>query len=639
MAKKSSSYKVNTFNQELLQCAALAFFTRKTGATSQDFFDYIETQFAEGKDDESILRGIGAEYDRKSNLGVFNTTSEMGISWVKSSIDIAKHLISKLNLNSSYKFYHQKSDFGRLIKDKCIERIVEDLDLQKFSKEPDVYNPTDIWIVNEARVSDIKKRLSEKIIEAPPGAVTANYISNRHTYKSIIGAFFRTKDLYQISLKKASSSGNVKYRVIGSLYGIPPNDIDPYTKFISVFDDMIKSSNEQKLKEFISDLVLLRKINYSDEVLQPNVTFTLRYGQLNVTDQVIGENENWKLDTPGNTFNMQKIGGTAWSGGLNFNGIHLALKNYSDYIPVFREMKQLRYRSFEELYKKLFPGKNVPTNITHILLRKDEIIYKDEDLSEIKKALGSEENYKQFLVDAIKKLSGPYRGQKSLYGIKSTGAIDLQRKVRDENGVETIVNKLKDGQSAVALALNSISKGDRIISYIDKTDYKSITRRGSSLNTMKPNDVIFIRKISERGSEVSAADAKTRVKRVNLRNKTIELTKPITVGGGGNIVAVVFNPVQTNILSDTRLIAVKTQILEQKFSKLQPFWMFMRGGPKKLRDFLKKQIVLTIYGMVSKKGGKIFETNFTKNKTIGSKLKSKNALEKYIMPQFIIVGD
>ena len=65
----------------------------------------------------------------------------------------------------------------------------------------------------------------------------------------------------------------------------------------------------------------------------------------------------------------------------------------------------------------------------------------------------------------------------------------------------------------------------------------------------------------------------------------------------------------------------------------------MRGGPQKLRDFLKKQIVLTIYGMVSKKGGKIFEHNFSEGKTIGTQLKTKNALEEYIIPQFAIVGD
>lgn len=637
---KLSSYKVNTFNQELLQCVAISFFIRNPQATQDDFSDYIENNFFERKDDDKILDGVGAEYDIRNNLGVFNTSSDMGISWVKSSVDIAKFLISKLNLNNQYKVYHQKSEFGRMIKEECIDRIVTDLDLEKFSKEPDVYNPTDIWIVRETKVDTIKRRLREKIIDAPPGMVTKNYLSNKHTYKSIIGTFFRTKDLYQISLKKASPSGNVKYRMIGSLYGIPSKDIDPYTKFISILDDIIKEGSEQKFNQFISDLVLLRKINYSDEVLQPNVTFTLRYGQLDVSNQVLGENENWKLDTPGNTFNMQKIGGTAWSGGLNFNGIHLALKNYTQYIPVFREMKKLRYKSFEDLYFKLFPGKQVPQNVKNILLRKDEIIYKKEDLTILKSSLGNEQNYKQFLSEAIKKLSYPYRGQKTLYGISATGSMDIQTSVKDnETGVTSIISKLKDVQDAIALSINPIKKGDTIITYNDKINYKSITARGSSFNKIRKNDVVFIRKISPKGTETSATDVKTRVKNVNTRNKTITLTKPISSGGGGNLVAVVFNPIQVNILSDNKLRSVDVKILEQKFSKLQPFWMFMRGGPQRLRDFLKKQILLTIYGMVSKKGGKIFEHNFAEGKTIGAQLKAKNALEKYIIPQFAIVGD
>ena len=636
MSEKLSNYKVNTFNQELLQCVAISFFIRRLKATEEDFFNYIGIEMENGDD---ILKGINAEYDVNTNLKVFNTTSDTGISWVKSSISIARFLIQKLNLNSNYTVYHQKSKFGRLIKDECIKRMIEDLDLKKFSDEPDVYNPTDIWIVKDIKVGEIENRLKEKIIDAPVGMVTKNYLSNRHTYKSIIATFFRTKDLYQISLKKASASGVVKYRMIGSLYGIPTQDIDPYTKFISIIDDFVKQNNEGKFKQLISDLVLVRKINYSDEVLQPNVTFTLRYGQLDVSDQILSENENWKLDTPGNTFNMQKIGGTAWSGGLNFNGIHLALKNYNEYMPVFREMKQIRYKSFKILYEQLFPGKRVPTNIAQILLRKDEIVYKQEDLSKIEQSLENEQNYKQFLVNTIKELSGPYRGKKSLYGIKTTGSIDIQKKIKDENGVESIVNKLKDGQSAIALSINPIKKGDKTITYTDKTNYRQITKKASSFNTIKVGDVVFIKKISSKGTETSSVDVKTRVKRVNLKTKTIELTKPITAGGGGNIVAVIFNPIQSNILSDTKLIAVKTEILEQKFSKLQPFWMFMRGGPKMLRDFLKKQIVLTIYGMVSKKGGKIFEHNFTKGKTIGYQLKTKNALEKYIIPQFAIVGD
>jgi hypothetical protein len=627
---KLSSYTVNTFNQELLQCVAISFFIKNSQATQEDFSDYIENNFFERKDEDKILDGVGAEYDIRNNIGVFNTTSEMGISWVKSSVNIAKFLISKLNLDHQYKVYHQKSKFGKMIKDECVDRIVTDLDLRKFSREPDVYNPTDIWIVRETKVDTIEKRLKEKIINAPPGMVTKNYLSNRHTYKSIIGTFFKTKDLYQISLKKASASGNVKYRMIGSLYGIPSKDIDPYTKFISIVDDIVKDNDEQKFKKFINDLVLIRKINYSDEVLQPNVTFTLRYGQLDVSNKIFSENENWKLDTPGNTFNMQKFGGTAWSGGLNFNGIHLALKNYTQYMPVFREMKKLRYKSFEEIYFKLFPGKQVPSNIKNILLRKDEIIYKQEDLNIIKNVLVNEQNYKYFLSEAIKKLSNPYRGEKSLYGISSAGSMDIQ---------ESGISKLKDDQDAIALSINSIQKGDTTIIYKDKINYKSITARNSSFNKIKKNDVIFIRKINPRGLETSATTTKTRVKSVNIRNKTIELTKPINVGGSGNIVAIIFNPIQVNILSDSKLRSVDTKILEQKFSKLQPFWMFMRGGPQKLRDFLKKQIVLTIYGMVSKKGGKIFEHNFSAGKTIGTQLKTKNALDEYIIPQFAIVGD
>jgi hypothetical protein len=63
----------------------------------------------------------------------------------------------------------------------------------------------------------------------------------------------------------------------------------------------------------------------------------------------------------------------------------------------------------------------------------------------------------------------------------------------------------------------------------------------------------------------------------------------------------------------------------------------MRGGQQKLNQILKKQIVLTIYGLVSKKGGKLFDPNLTK--TVMNKVFSKNAISDYVIPSFIIVGD
>ena len=156
--EKLSSYTVNTFNQELLQCVAISFFIKNKEATQNDFSEYIENNFSENKDDDNILNGINAEYDKRTNLGIFNTTSKTGISWIKSSVDIAKFLISKFNLDNQYKVYHQKSKFGRMIKEECINRIVDDLDLGKYSKKPDVYNPTDIWIVRESKANIIEKK-------------------------------------------------------------------------------------------------------------------------------------------------------------------------------------------------------------------------------------------------------------------------------------------------------------------------------------------------------------------------------------------------------------------------------------------------------------------------------------------------
>jgi hypothetical protein len=64
----------------------------------------------------------------------------------------------------------------------------------------------------------------------------------------------------------------------------------------------------------------------------------------------------------------------------------------------------------------------------------------------------------------------------------------------------------------------------------------------------------------------------------------------------------------------------------------------MKGGKQRLNQVLKKQIVLTIYGLVSKKGGKLFDSNLTQ-RTKDNLLSSKNAMSKYVIPAFLIVGD
>ena len=136
----------------------------------------------------------------------------------------------------------------------------------------------------------------------------------------------------------------------------------------------------------------------------------------------------------------------------------------------------------------------------------------------------------------------------------------------------------------------------------------------------------------------------TRIEKIDIRKRVITLSAPLK--GGTDLkspaaTALVLNPWQTNVVSSSDLATIRgaksQKYLEEKFSKLQAFSMFMRGGQQKLNQILKKQIVLTIYGLVSKKGGKLFDPNLTK--TVKNKVFAKNAISDYVIPSFIIVGD
>ena len=201
MAKLKEDYKTNTFNQELLQCVALSFFLNNKNASNRQFFEYME-HFADGNDPAGILSSVKADYDIKSNLGVYYTSHTSGISWIRSSIDIARFLIQKLKLNSNFEIHHQNSSFGKLIKDDCIKNLIGALETKNISNKPDVYNPTDIWIVNKNYESNIRQELQQYIIDDDANIV-GNYIANKHTYKSIINKYYIDRKLFQISLKKS----------------------------------------------------------------------------------------------------------------------------------------------------------------------------------------------------------------------------------------------------------------------------------------------------------------------------------------------------------------------------------------------------------------------------------------------------
>lgn len=655
MATLSNTYETNTFRQELLQCAALSFFITNSEATNRDFFDYIEN-FADGDDPEGILSKVKAKRNIKTDLGVYYTSSSAGISWIKSSIDIARFLITKLNLNNNFEIHHQKSEFGKLVKDDCIKKIVETLGTKSISNKPDVYNPTDIWIVNktcqQAIELELEKYISKNTSSDNTTSILANYIENKHTYKSILNKYYRENKLFQVSLKKSKTSNtvadesykdikiatpiNVGYKIIGTLmnYANTKIDIDSYTKFVFAFDELLQEGNKAKILKFIDDLVHIDKLNYKDETLQPSLNFHLDYAGVAIDG---GGFEQWKLDTPGNTFNMQKGGGTSWSGGLNTNAIHEILSNYSGYNSIFNKVVDIRTKAFEEVYNGLTKETVIPSTVKSVL-NKSEIIYKQNDLKIIFDNLNPTA-YMYYLAKSIEKLSEPYRGQLARYGVSGNEGLQLTKKEttivirnNEEKEVTETVSALKKGQNVVKLTTRQLIAKSTTIEY-DEIISGKITQ-------VNPGDYIFI---VDKNNKLESG---TKIVSINRTKKVITISKKLTGGTKANApqaTAVILNPMQTNIVSSDELTKIKGSIsktqtyLEEKYSKLQAFYMFMEGGPSLLNNMLKKQIVLTIYGLVSKKGGKLFDPDL--HDRIKGEIFTKNAISKYVIPAFLVVGD
>lgn len=655
MATLSNTYETNTFRQELLQCAALSFFITNSEATNRDFFDYIEN-FADGDDPGGILSKVKAKRNIKTDLGVYYTSSSAGISWIKSSIDIARFLITKLNLNNNFEIHHQKSEFGKLVKDDCIKKIVEALGTKSISNKPDVYNPTDIWIVNktcqQAIELELEKYISKNTSSDNTTSILANYIENKHTYKSILDKYYRENKLFQVSLKKSKTSNtvadesykdikiatpiNVGYKIIGTLmnYANTKIDIDSYTKFVFAFDELLQEGNKAKILKFIDDLVHIDKLNYKDETLQPSLNFHLDYAGVAIDG---GGFEQWKLDTPGNTFNMQKGGGTSWSGGLNTNAIHEILSNYSGYNSIFNKVVDIRTKAFEEVYNGLTKETVIPSTVKSVL-NKSEIIYKQNDLKIIFDNLNPTA-YMYYLAKSIEKLSEPYRGQLARYGVSGNEGLQLTKKEttivirnNEEKEVTETVSALKKGQNVVKLTTRQLIAKSTTIEY-DEIISGKITQ-------VNPGDYIFI---VDKNNKLESG---TKIVSINRTKKVITISKKLTGGTKANApqaTAVILNPMQTNIVSSDELTKIKGSIsktqtyLEEKYSKLQAFYMFMEGGPSLLNNMLKKQIVLTIYGLVSKKGGKLFDPDL--HDRIKGEIFTKNAISKYVIPAFLVVGD
>lgn len=504
------------------------------------------------KKQEALVKKVKSFRDKKSSFVVNRTTSKTSfekkfyiftkddidaLSWVQSAFWTAKALKDKNIITGGYASYiycHSTSYHVRLVKDiplteACLRIIAEN----GINTRADMLNPSDIYAIKTSSfksIIDSYKQETSKIINGE--------VSNATSFNLLTRRLITTKKVIPISLKK-STSANPTVHLTGITQDLPP-ELDPlvdeYTEVIDYFSSI---NDPSALKNQISTLVTINKIDYKHTIETFAVNFSFNYSKLSIPKlqdkNIVLSDEHYNLVTASMTWNAlptnkegRVIG--AYTGGAGFTLVADILKKYPGTKTIFNQIIEKRKIAFIAALASV--GVSVPNNKLPQILNKQTIINESRDQEQIKMALGS-------LLPS--KLSNTTL-KNNVYGL-------------------------------YLVTLNSLLL-ERSITGSSSDDVKQIKEIWSALG--------------EFASDIS--------------NEKIESLLPKSTRDAYNY------GVKTQTGRQKRSMKQYAKITHQenRVAKLEALWFFMTGGSAHLNHYFKKQIALTIYGLITKKGSKIF---------------------------------
>ncbi|MFZ9740777.1 MAG: hypothetical protein ACO3CQ_02675 [Candidatus Nanopelagicaceae bacterium] len=543
----------------------------------------------------SIKKSVISRYNKKLyNFTAFdyknNKENEDAKKWIESSYWTAEAIGKVIGNYSDYVYAHSTSPSAREIKEiplSVISSMAASL-LEIEDLQPDMFQPADIYAIN--------RRKLPKIISDYANVMTSSYIGKEkisHTpLLKLIRTQIQTKECVPISLKK-SLSPNPPIKFVGSTFKIDESHaplVDSYTHAIEYF-----SSNFKNLQQIIEEFVEVNSIEYKHNTETFNVNFALNYSKLNdklskiisvdgVNKKVELTDEFYKLTTASMTWNglpTNKDGKTigAYTGGAGFTQVSSILKRYPKSRTIFSKIVRCRTDAFKFALLP-YTGENpsIPSiiNFTGILNKKSD---RQAIYYSIIKNLENNDEYKNSN-DKTKIAQNVYA--KYLIALNS----QLLYSKNDEKEMKNIDNALKD--------FTSSANEKKILSLLPKELLGNLgwVRSGK---TIKPGP----------------KTKKTAVKRYT-----------------------------------------KIAYQEERASKLEALYFYTEGSASSngsgnfeidsaiLKEEFKKRITLTIYGLITKKGSKIFlsepEINFEKQRTGKKPRTMSDALGFRTMPYFIV---
>jgi hypothetical protein len=348
--------------KELMQCMAFAHFavmkynTPKKDAHKQAFYDLFDS---DNPPNTSVIKKykvhLGKKFDFARIFGNWkHTYTDTGILSInpttKIVYDVAKTFYESGLIGKNftrYEFLDQSDAFVEIVKNKSLNRIAKALNLPY---KIDILSSADMYIVKK---NSIKKTIVQTFMNKIIKKSDIHLINNFTDYNDILLKFWKSKDLFGISLKLPSAIGGAKnIKIVGILENKLSKSmaaiVDPYTKFISLLTD--ENTNVRKV---IEDTIQFGKFELTEAAWKFPVTF--KYQQLGLYGSDVKFNlMAWpkaQKDGGGSAgfngaFDKSNIGySSQWVGGTGIKAMETFFFQYPEYNKIANEVASIRKKA------------------------------------------------------------------------------------------------------------------------------------------------------------------------------------------------------------------------------------------------------------------------------------------------------
>ena len=475
-------------------------------------------------------------------------------SWLKSAYWTAE-VIGKKNIignYSDYIFAHSTSKTSRYIKERALSEaaslIAAKLEIDELKS--DMFNPSDIYIIKKQSLNSIIQDYKNVIHQI----ITNDKQLDSKPLITLIKKHIQKKECIPISLKK-SLTKNPPVHLTGTAFKSNNNLYplsDSYSHILGYLD-----SDLPNLEDKIEKLITINKIKYKHNIETFDVNFTFNYSDLNKKipelqgKNIILSDEHYSLTTASMTWNglpTNAQGSTigAYTGGAGFTQVAAILKKYPKANEVFEEIKTHRKNAYLLALKDYVDD---PSNISiPSILNKSTILNEAGHRRLIYNSIKNNLKFNDKAIKNIYCLYLVYLNSFLLYG--SVNEIEVNK----------IKNMLKDFSKNVTT--------EKIKGLIATDILRKYGWVGPDKKRLKPSPEKTIKNM------ISKVVIKEYSKRVHQENRCAKLE------------ALYFYTRGKGTMSNTEY-TISNDILNQ---------------------FFKKQITITIYGLITKKGSKIFLT-------------------------------